>query len=399
MTRELGIGVVSLGWMGRLHSAAYAALPMRYPELAVKPRLVVCADPVDSNQTAALEQYGFEKAVADYHEVIDDPQVEALSICAPNFLHHEIAMAAIEAGKPFWIEKPMGVNAAQSREIAEGAQQAGLVTAVGFNYRHEPAVERMRQLVREGRLGRVTNVRVWLIADYASAPDGPLTWRYSREKAGAGVVGDLMSHGVDLAQWVTGQRVTSVSGLTDTFINERPIPLTAGVGHAKVELSDQSGPVENEDYVAVLATFENGIVGTFESSRVAVGPRAEYVVEVYGTEGSARWSFSHPQDLQLLIRGEGPATGYTTAMIGMEDGDFARFQPGPGQTMSFDDLKVIEAAQFVQSVLTGTQVAPSAGDAWLAAAADEAIVASAAQKSWVEVPAVSAPTTFAFPKD
>ncbi|MGO4957502.1 Gfo/Idh/MocA family protein [Luteococcus sp. Sow4_B9] len=398
MTRELGIGVVSLGWMGRLHAAAYAALPMRYPELGVRPRLVVCADPVESNQQAAVEQYGFERAVADYHEVIDDPAVEAVSICAPNFLHHEIAMAAIKTGKPFWIEKPMGVSAQQSREIAEGAQQAGLVTAVGFNYRHEPAVERMRELVRTGRLGRVTNVRVWLIADYASAPDGPLTWRYSREKAGAGVVGDLMSHGVDLAQWVTGQRVTSVSGLTDTFITERPIPLTTGVGHAKVELSDESGPVENEDYVAVLATFENGIVGTFESSRVAVGPRAEYVVEIYGTEGSARWSFTHPQDLQLLIRGEGPATGYTTAMTGMEDGDFARFQPGPGQTMSFDDLKVIEASQFIESVLSGQQHAPSAGDAWLAAAADEAIVESATAKRWIDVPTVAVPTTFAFPK-
>lgn len=397
MTRDLGIGVVSLGWMGRLHSTAYASLPLRYPELGVRPRLVACADPMEANQTAAVEQFGFERAVADYHEVIDDPRVDAVSICAPNYLHHEIAMAAIAAGKPFWIEKPMGISAQQSREIAEGAQAAGLVTAVGFNYRHEPAIERMRELAAAGRFGRITNVRVWLIADYASAPDGPLTWRYSREKAGAGVVGDLMSHGIDLAQWVTGQRVSSVSGLTDTFIKARPIPLTTGVGHAKVQLSDQMGDVENEDYVAVLATFEDGIVGTFESSRVAVGPRAEYVVELYGTQGSARWSFSHPQDLQVLVRGEGPATGYTTAMTGMEDGQFARFQPGPGQTMSFDDLKVIEAAQFVESVLSGRQVAPSAGDAWLAAEADEAIVASAAQRTWVDVPAVGAPTTFAFP--
>ncbi len=163
-----------------------------------------------------------------------------------------------------------------------------------------------------------------------------------------------------------------------------------------MQLSDQSGPVENEDYVAVLATFEDGVMGTLESSRVAVGPRAEYVVEVYGTSGSARWSFSRPQELQVLIRGEGPATGYVTAMTGMDDGQFARFQPGPGQTMSFDDLKVIEAAQFVESVLTGRQMAPSAGDGWLAAEVDESIVTSAALRRWVEVPEVTVPTTFAF---
>lgn len=390
--KTIGVGVIALGWMGRLHSRGFAQLGERYPELGVKARLVAAADPVEANREAALA-LGFEKAVADYRDVLADPEIDAVSICAPNFLHHEIAMAAIAAGKPFWIEKPMGVNAAQSREIAQAAQAAGLVTATGFNYRHQPAIAHARELVRSGKLGRITNARVWLIADYASSPEGPFTWRYTRTQAGAGVVGDLLSHGIDLAQYVVG-RVTEITAMTDTFIKTRPIPLGVGVGHAAVAVSDERREVENEDYVAALARTESGALVTLESSRVAMGPHAEYVIEVYGTQGSVRWNFEHPQHLQVLIAGDGSHRGYTSVMSNAGHGDFARFQPGPGQTMSFDDSKVIEAKLFVESILTGKQLAPSAADAWAAAEADEAVVASAADGRWHPVPAVDGPTTF-----
>ena len=390
--KTIGVGVIALGWMGRLHSRGFAQVGERYPELGVKARLVVAADPVEANREAALA-LGFEKAVADYREALADPEVDVVSICAPNFLHHEIAMAAIAAGKPFWIEKPMGVSAAQSREIAQAAQAAGLATATGFNYRHQPAIAHARELVRSGKLGRITNARVWLIADYASSPDGPFTWRYTRSQAGAGVVGDLLSHGIDLAQFLVG-RVTEITAMTDTFIKTRPIPLGVGVGHAAVAVSDERREVENEDYVAALARTESGALVTLESSRVAMGPHAEYVIEVYGTQGSVRWNFEHPQHLQVLIAGDGSHRGYVNVMTNAGHGDFARFQPGPGQTMSFDDAKVVEAKLFLESVLTGKQVAPSAADAWAAAEADEAVVASAADGRWHQVPAVDGPTTF-----
>ena len=138
--KSLGIGVISLGWMGRLHARSYRSLSERFPELGIAPRLVAAADPIEEARTAAVEDLGFERAYADYRELLADPDVEAVSICSPNFLHHEIAMAAIEAGKPFWIEKPMGVSAQQSKEIAQAAEAAGLVSAVGFNYRHTPAI-------------------------------------------------------------------------------------------------------------------------------------------------------------------------------------------------------------------------------------------------------------------
>jgi predicted dehydrogenase len=377
--REIGIGVVSLGWMGRLHASSYQRIAARFPELGIRPRLVVAADPLEQNQRAAVEQFGFEGAVASIDEVLADPEVDVVSICSPNFLHRDFAVQAAAAGKPFWIEKPMGVDAGQSREIRDAAAAArdgaGIATAVGFNYRHAPAIAHLRELVASGRLGRITNVRCWLIADYASSPDGPLTWRYDRAKGGSGVIGDLLSHGADL-----------VTATTDTFIAERPLPLGAGVGHGAVEVSEERGAVENEDWVAALATLDGGAHATLESSRVARGHRSDYALEVFGTEGSARWSFTRMNEFEVMIGEGGTEHGYTTVLAGPGHGDYARFQPGPGIPMSFDDLKTIEAAAFLSDAVHGTHLAPSAADGVSAAEICEAIVRAAASRAWEAVP-------------
>ena len=391
--RDIGIGVVSLGWMGRLHASSYQRIPSRFPELGIRPRLVVAADPIEENQRAAVEQFGFERAVASIEEVLADPEVELVSICSPNFLHRDFAVRAAAAGKPFWIEKPMGVGAAQSREIAQAAAQArggdGVATAVGFNYRHAPAIAHLRELVTAGRLGRITNVRFWLIADYASSPQGPLTWRYDRARGGSGVIGDLLSHGVDLVQHVTGQRLTEVSATTDVFIPDRPLPLGTGVGHGAVAVSEERGPVENEDWVAALGRLSGGAHTTLESSRVARGHRSDYALEVFGTEGSARWSFTRMNEFEVMIGEGGSEHGYTTVLAGPGHGEYSRFQPGPGIPMSFDDLKVIEAAAFLSDAALGTQLAPNAADGVRAAETCEAIVRSAASRAWESVPAAA----------
>ncbi|MGP9683026.1 Gfo/Idh/MocA family protein [Brachybacterium sp. AOP3-A1-3] len=395
--QDIGIGVISLGWMGRLHSTSYQRIPSRFPELGLRPRLVVAADPLEANQLAATEQFGFEKAVASIDEVLADPEVDAVSICSPNFLHRDFAVKAAAAGKPFWIEKPMGVSAAQSREIHDAAAAAGVATAVGFNYRHAPAVQHLRSLVADGRLGRITNIRCWLIADYASSPDGALTWRYDREKAGSGVIGDLLSHGADLVEYVTGQHIEEVTATSDIFIPERPIPTSAGVGHGGIEVGEERGPVQNEDWVAALSRLSGGAHATLESSRVARGHRSDYALELFGTEGSARWSFTRMNEFEVMIdpvngtdgtSGGGGEHGYTTVFAGPDHGDYARFQPGPGIPMSFDDLKTIEAAEFLSDVAHGTHLAPNAADGLAAAEACEAVVRSAASRAWESVPRV-----------
>lgn len=391
--KTVGVGVIALGWMGRLHARGYRAITERYPELGVRVRLVAAADTAEQNRTDAVEVLGFERAYADYRDLLADPDVEAVSICAPNFLHHEIALAAIAAGKPFWIEKPMGVSAAQSADIARGAHAAGLATSVGFNYRHMPAVMKARELVRSGALGRITNARVSLLADYASSPEGPLTWRYSKAQAGSGIVGDLLSHGSDLVHFLVG-RISEVTAMTGTFIDTRPIPLGVGIGHSAVAVSDERGPVENEDYVGVLARTDGGVLCTLESSRVSVGPRAEYIVEIYGTGGSVRWNFEHPNHLQVVTAAGGAHYGYVSVMTDASYGDYARFQPVAGMTMSFDDAKTVEAKLFLESMLHGRQVAPSAADGWAAAEVAEAIVRSATDGRWHPVPVVSGRTTY-----
>lgn len=387
---RIGVGLISVGWMGRLHSRAYLASGQHYPEVPVAASLVVAADPDEQGRRHASDALGYRETVSDYRAVLEHPDVDVVSICSPNFLHHEIALAAIAARKPFWIEKPMGRGVEESRDIAQRAHSAGLVTSVGFNYRHAPAIAHARELVRGGAIGRVTNVRVALLADYSSDPDGALTWRFSRDRAGSGVLGDLLSHGADLAQYVVG-RIASVTSTTETFIRERPLPASGTASHfSKGDERGPKGAVENEDYAAILARFDGGAVGVFESSRVAIGPRAEYVIEVYGTTGSVRWDFQRLNELQIAT----DTSGYRTIMVGPGFGEFSRFQPGAGTGMGFDDLKTIEATLFLRSVVEGRQLAPSATDAWSAAEIVDAALRSATSGNWVDVQAVTGPLTY-----
>jgi predicted dehydrogenase len=381
--RRVGVGLVSVGWMGRVHSRAYRAVTEHFPETPLAPELVIAADPVESGRETATGLLGYREATADYAEVIAHPGVDVVSICSPTFLHREVALAAAAAGKPFWIEKPMGRGVAEARDIAEAAAAAGVVTAVGFNYRNAPAIAHARALIADGALGRITNVRVALLADYSADPAGALTWRFSRERSGSGVLGDLLAHGVDLARHVVGP-IASVTGATETFIAERPLPSSAGAGHFSTGDADGPvGPVENEDYAAAIARFENGAVGVLETSRVAVGPHAEYVLEVYGTAGSLRWDFERMNELRLATGSD----GYRTVFARPGMGEFGRFQPGAGTGMGFDDLKTIEAERFLRSVAEGRQHGASVADGWSAAATLDAIERSAATGAWVDVPA------------
>lgn len=387
---RIGVGLISVGWMGRLHSRAYLATKQFYPELTQHPELVIAADVDESGRIHAKESLGYAEVTEDYKEVLAHPEVDVVSICAPNFLHHEIALATIQAGKNFWIEKPMGISARQSQDIAEGAAKAGLITAVGFNYRHVPALAEARRLVRTGALGKITNVQIRLLTSYASDPNQVFTWRYEKARAGTGVLGDILSHGFDLGQFLVG-RITSLNAVTETFIKARPLPSgnssnTFNMGEA----SDQLREVENEDYTAMIVRFDGGAIGMMETTRVAVGPHAEYIVEIYGSEGSLRWNFERMNQLELADTGR----GYRTIMTDSNFGEFGRFQPGPGPGIGFNDLKTIEAALFLKSVSEGKQLAPSVADGWSAAELVDASLKSAESGQWVDVPEIMNGTTF-----
>ena len=390
--RDVGVGLISVGWMGKLHSRAYQALPSVYPETGIRPRLAHAADTAPDRVDYATDVLGYARGSTDYREVLADPDVDVVSICAPNKLHREIGVAAAEAGKPFWIEKPVGRTVEETAAVAAAANAAGLVTSIGYNYRHAPAVEHSRELVASGALGRVTNVRAVFFSGYAAEPKGALSWRFNRELAGSGALGDLLSHVVDLLQYVVGP-VAEVTALTSTVYAERPILPMGSATHFAVIEDGELGTVENEDYAAALVRFAAdaqgaGAVGTLEASRTIVGPQCGLGFELHGTDGSLAWNFEQLNELRLCLGRGGPHQGYTTVLANPHLGDYARFQPGPGIAMGYDDLKVIEAKKFLAAVAGGERRNATVEDAHAVAEVIAAADASAASGSWQAVPAV-----------
>lgn len=394
--RTIGVGLISVGWMGKLHARAYSTIPYVYPELGIEPRLVIAADTEPSRIDFARDILGFAEGTTDYREVLAHPEVDVVSICAPNFLHAEIGIAAAQAGKHFWIEKPVGRGAEETNAVREAAAAAGVVTSIGYNYRHAPAVEHARRLVAEGKLGRITNVRAAFFSGYASEPNGALSWRFDRRLAGTGVLADLFSHAADLCQYVVGP-VAEITALTNTVYTQRPkIPMGTGTHFAVIE-DGEMGDVENEDYAAALVRFGPsargaGAVGTIEASRVAVGPECGYQIEVYGTEGSLKWDFERMNELKVCLGRNNDEQGYTTVNASPKHGDYARFQPGPGNSMGFDDLKVIEAKKFLLAVAGGEQANSNINDAASAAAIVSAAETSAETGQWQKLEEIDGTT-------
>ncbi|MFI0999706.1 Gfo/Idh/MocA family protein [Streptomyces galbus] len=383
MGNTLGVAVVGFGWMGRVHTQAYGRLPHHFPGLPVRPELVVVADEVPGRAEEAAGRYGFASATRDWREVAADPRVAAVSVTAPNFLHREIGVAMAEAGKHLWIEKPVGLTAEDARAVADAVRAAGVQGTVGFNYRNAPAVETARRMVADGDIGTVTHVRIRLFSDYAAHPDGALTWRYERGRGGSGVLGDLASHGVDLARFLLGE-IAALTADTAVFVPERARPAGATAGHTRAT-GGAPGPVENDDYVSCLLRFASGARGVLEASRVSVGEQNAYGFEIHGTTGALFWDYRRMGEL-----GVSRGTAYqdqpvSTVYVGPGHGEYAAFQPGAANSMGYDDLKVIEAYHFLRSISEGTPYGPTLADAVASATALDAMTRSAQRRTWVDL--------------
>jgi predicted dehydrogenase len=383
-TREpLGVAVAGFGWMGRVHTQAYARVLHHFPQLPLAPRLAIVADEVPGRAEEAASQFGFAAVTRDWRDLASDPTVQAVSIAAPNFLHREIGVAMAAAGKHIWIEKPVGLSTADAKAVAQAVNAAGVQSAVGFNYRNAPAVQTARELILSGELGTITHARFRLFSDYAAHPEGALSWRFERERGGSGVLGDLASHGVDLAGYLLGD-IDSLVADSATFLTERARPTGATSGHARASGGDM-GPVENEDYVSSLLRFASGARGTLEASRVAVGEQNNYGFEIHGTKGAVFWDFRRMGEL-----GIGTGTNYqdqpvSTVYVGPADGDYAAFQPGSAISMGYDDLKIIEVYNFLRSIAEGKPYGATLEDAVRSAVALDAMAESAASGTWVSL--------------
>lgn len=383
MARSVGVGVVGAGWMGRVHSSAYRRVRDHYPDSAGLARLVVVADESEERAREAVATFGFEVATNDWRRVLEHPEVDVVSITVPNGLHRDVAVAAAEWGKHIWIEKPAGRVPQETEEIAAAVERADVRSVVGFNYRQVPAVRHARELIRSGALGVVDHFRSQWIAAYASNPRGALSWRFRRQEAGLGILGDLGSHAVDLAQYLLGP-IARVTARTETVVRERPLPTGAGT-HFDVSTSAELAPVENEDVVWSIVEFEQGVTGTLEASRVAVGPQARYTFGLHGSRGAVAWDFERMNELSVYLPLENGDAGYATVLMGPQHEPFGHFQPGPGLPMSFDDLKVAEAALLLESVVDGEQREPGMREALAAARVIAALERSAASGRWEPV--------------
>lgn len=380
--RDIGVGLIGAGWMGSLHASAYAHVREHYPELPVSPRLVIVADPLETRAQEATGRFGFDTWTATAADVIDHPDVDAVSIATTNHMHLPLALAAAERGKHFWGEKPLGRFPADTREIAAAAMRAGVRTMVGYNYRHAPAVVHARELIAAGEIGEVRTYRGVFLVDYASHPQRAFSWRFSRELAGLGVLGDLMSHVVDMAQSLAGP-IDTVVAEADIQIPRRP-RASGGMADQFSVADGDLGDVENEDYVAALARFASGARATFEVSRVNVGHPVHMAFEVRGTRGAVAWDYERMGELQLYDE-EQSDPGFRRVFAAPRHGDFAHFQPDAGNPMSYNDLKVIEARLFLESIVTGTDPVPSVREALATAEVLDAMLRSAGSGAWESV--------------
>lgn len=381
-SNTINVGIVGFGWMGQVHAKALSRVLHHYRDLGAVPRLVAVADPADDGRLDyARTVFRVPWTTGDWNELVDRDDIDLVCVAGPNYTHRDVAVAAAKSGKHIWVEKPAGRNLAETVEIADAVAAAGVASAVGFNYRNAPAVELARTLVASGRIGEVRHVRVQMLGDYCAHPDGALTWRFVRELAGSGVIGDLASHGLDLAQYVVGP-IGAVLAEASTFIAERPQAVGA-VSHFSRGSDGPRLPVENEDHVIALLRFASGARGLLEASRASVGEQNSYAFEAHGSTGALAWDFRRTGELEVCLDQDYQGASWSTRRIGPADGEAGAFQPDMAIPLGFDDLKVIEAKRLLTSVVTGRPEGATINDMVATARLVDATLRSDAEQRWV----------------
>jgi predicted dehydrogenase len=375
--KPLNIGMIGYGFMGRAHSNAYSQVS-HFFDLAYRPVLkAVCARNAANAQKFA-DQWGYESIETDWRQLLQRTDIDAVDICTPNNLHKEIAIAAAKAGKMILCEKPLAMNADEGEAMCRAVEQAGVPNIVWYNYRRVPAVTLAKQLIDEGRLGRIFHYRAVFLQDWTISADlpqgGAALWRLDANAAGSGVTGDLLAHCIDTAIWLNGQ-IGDVNAMTETFIKERRHNLTG-----KVE------KVGIDDACAFLCHFKNGSLGTFESTRYARGHKALYTFEINGEHASIAWDLHDLHRLSYFDhRDESRIRGWHSVHV--TDGDMPYMDKWwvPGLQIGYEHSFIHQVADFIAGLERGEPVAPTFRDALETQRVCDAVLNSARSRQWVEV--------------
>jgi predicted dehydrogenase len=382
-----GVGMVGYAFMGAAHSQAWRTAG-RVFDLPLNPRMTVLCGRNRSAAEAAAARLGWESVETDWKAVVQRDDVQLVDICTPGSSHAEIAIAALAAGKHVLCEKPLANTVAEARSMtaaARDARAAGVRTMVGFNYRRVPAVAFARQLVAAGRIGTVRQVRAQYLQDWIVDPQFPLVWRLRADEAGSGALGDIGAHIVDLTQFVTGQRLTGVNALLETFVKQRPLP-SASSGLSATG-GTEVGDVTVDDAALFFGRLDGGAIATYEATRFATGRKNAIRVEINGSTGSLAFDLERLNELEYLDGTEDPELQGFRRVVVTEPGHpyLSGWYP-PGHMLGWDDTFVHEVKDLVDAVAAGQDPLPSFADGLQVQLVLDAVQRSAADRGcWTEV--------------
>ncbi|MBE3097112.1 MAG: Gfo/Idh/MocA family oxidoreductase [Planctomycetes bacterium] len=377
--KPLNVGLIGYGFMGRTHSNAYRKVN-HFFDVEYQPNLKVVCGLVEAEAKAFAARWGYEAYTTNWHEVIDRKDIDVVDICVPNNVHAEIAIAAAKAGKAIVCEKPLALNVAQGLKMVQAVEKARVPNLVSFNYRRVPAITLAKQLIDEGRLGRIFHYRANFLQDWTISADVPqggmATWRLDVKAAGSGVTGDLLAHCIDTAMWQNGP-ITKVNALTETFIKERKHAETG-----KIE------PVGIDDACTFFCRFENGSIGNFESTRYARGHKALYTFEINGEKASIRWDLHDLHRLQWFDhKDEGKLRGWRSIHVTDAGGDHPYMNHWwvPGLQIGYAETFVHQVADFLTAMAKGKPCAPTFREGLRTQAVCEAVLKSGKTGKWTNV--------------
>lgn len=387
---RLRIAMIGTGFMAKAHSHAWRTAP-RFFDLPLAPELAVIVGRDPARTEAAAARLGWGGHDHDWRRVIERDDIDLVDIVTPGDTHADIAVAALEAGKHVMCEKPLANTVADARRMALAAEAAapkGQLAFCGFSYRRTPALALARRFVREGRLGAVRHVRAQYLQDWLSDSTSPMTWRLEKDRAGSGSLGDIGAHSIDTAQWLTGRRITGVSGVLRTFVHRRPV-LDQQVGLGGTASADAPlSEVTVDDAAAFTASFEDGALGVFEATRMALGRRNANRIEVNGERGSIAFDFERMNELEYYdgAAADDEAEGFRRIQVTDPAHPYAPNWWPTGHGLGYEHLFTHQVVDVLTAVAQGTPASPSFAEALGVQKVLAAVASSAADASrWTEI--------------
>jgi predicted dehydrogenase len=380
---SINVGLIGYKFMGRAHSNAYRQVASFFPEVPLRPVLKVLGGRDEPAVRKVAEQFGWQEVETDWRKLVARDDVQLIDISTPGDTHAPIAIAAAEYGKHVICEKPLANTLAEAKQMRDAVQRAGVIGMVNFNYRRVPAVQLAKQLIDQGRIGQIYHWRAVYLQDWIMDPNFPLVWRLQKDAAGAGALGDLGAHSIDLARMLVGE-ITEISGLTTTFIKQRPMEAATNSGLGATA-GEGMGEVTVDDAGLFLVRFANGAVGSFEATRFAKGRRNYNSFEINGSKGSIVFNLERMNELQVFFDDDPPEVrGFRTILVTEPEHPYMTSWWPAGHIVGWEHTFTHGIFDLLNGIATRTTPAPSFDDGVRCQAVLEAVLQSAGSKSWVE---------------